>query len=242
MRLSVVIPTWNRKALLELSLRGLLRTEADRADFEVIVVDDASTDGTAEQLGAAFGDAVRVVRRTRGERRPCNPGFARNVGIRAAAGEWIAFMDDDVLHLHDVILGTLVQVADPAVWGCTGPWLEERDMDNATRVGFRGDPSEAARMPRHFWWVCRRNTLEHIGGFDERFTDYGAEDEDIWNRLRRLHVGDRRITGQMAVGLYASRRVEGGVWSKEQNALQHRMAKEGPGVVRNDGVEWGKAE
>ena len=86
---SVVVPTYNRAALLLQVLRSLAaqRTEAP---FEIIVVDNGSTDGT-RQVAAAF-PGVRYVRETR-------PGSsaARNAGIAASRGEVIAFLDDDVV-------------------------------------------------------------------------------------------------------------------------------------------------
>jgi len=88
MRLSVVIPTWNGRKLLHLPLDSL-RAQTHR-DFEVILVDDASTDGTAEFVASSWPE-VRLVRLE------ANRGFpgAVNAGIRAATGEAVALLNND---------------------------------------------------------------------------------------------------------------------------------------------------
>ncbi len=89
MRVSVVIPTWNRAGLL-LEALGSVFAQTRPAD-EVIVVDDGSTDDTVARL-EALGDRVRLVRRRRG-----GAAAARNAGVRAATGDWLAFLDSDDL-------------------------------------------------------------------------------------------------------------------------------------------------
>ena len=86
---SVVIPTYNRAPLLGRSIRSVLGQSY--GDFEVVVIDDGSTDGTAEVV-AAFGDPrVRYVALARNK----GAGAARNVGVRTARGKFLAFQDSD---------------------------------------------------------------------------------------------------------------------------------------------------
>ena len=87
--LSVVIPTWNRAQLVREAIASALVQRDD--EVEVIVVDDASTDATAELLEREFGDCIRVLRLD--HRR--GPGGARNAGARLARGEFVAFLDSD---------------------------------------------------------------------------------------------------------------------------------------------------
>ena len=92
--ISVVIPTYNRKALTVEAVRSVLAQTHE--DFEVIVVDDGSTDGTQEAIQEAFGDEprLRYVRKENG-----GTASARNRGTREARGRLIAFLDSDDLWL-----------------------------------------------------------------------------------------------------------------------------------------------
>jgi hypothetical protein len=88
-KFSIVIPTYNRLSLLQRTLASVRRQS--HADFEIIVVDDGSTDATREWL-ASHGGSLRVF-----EQPNRGPGAARNVGARAARGEYVAFLDSDDL-------------------------------------------------------------------------------------------------------------------------------------------------
>jgi hypothetical protein len=92
---SVIVPTRNRSALLSQTLRSVLWQRG--VDFEVIVVDEASTDDTLEVI-AGFADArIRVIRNDS----PTGVAAARNRGAADARGEWLAFVDDDDLWAPD---------------------------------------------------------------------------------------------------------------------------------------------
>ena len=105
---TVVIPTRNRSALVGRCLRAALAQEGVR--FEVIVVDDASTDATAEVVAAHDDARVRLI--SLDERHGVSR--ARNIGIAHASGEWLAFLDDDDL------------------WA---PWKLRRQLDAAHEQG-----------------------------------------------------------------------------------------------------------
>jgi len=86
---SVIIPTYNRAHLLGRSIQSVL--EQTYRNIEVIVVDDASTDDTQEILGSIKDNRVRYIRHNRNR----GQAAARNTGIRASIGKYIAFQDSD---------------------------------------------------------------------------------------------------------------------------------------------------
>lgn len=90
---SVVIPTWNRRTLVGEAIESTL--DQAGVEVEVIVVDDGSTDGTAEMLVDRFGSRIVLVRLASRQ----GPARARNAGLERASGEWIGFLDSDDLWL-----------------------------------------------------------------------------------------------------------------------------------------------
>lgn len=101
LRISAVIPAYNAELYLRRSVDSALAQTFK--PLEIIVVDDGSTDATAE-IAKGYGDAIRYIRRENG-----GGAAARNTGIRAACGDWIAFLDvDDQWRSHH--LATAVKV------------------------------------------------------------------------------------------------------------------------------------
>jgi len=237
-RLSVVIPTFNRRSYVDLCVRSLLRTEAPPWQFEILVVDDGSVDGTAQHVRREFGHLnVRLIRRTVNIGRPNCPGLARNVGLRAARGKWIAFLDCDVVHCRDPI-AAMLKVDHNAHWRCWGTWMLETALVEGGTT-FRGGMNQL--IPAQMWWGTERENLVEIGGFDERFTVYGAEDLDIYARLGRQGLKIEHLPGQYAVGMFAPRNAgPRNVIDVAQNERQHKMWRDDQSIVRNQGVDWGR--
>ncbi|WP_196610543.1 glycosyltransferase family 2 protein, partial [Nitratidesulfovibrio oxamicus] len=199
---SVVIPTCNRLDILQRCLHCLERQTLPRDRFEVIVVDDASTDGTADFLA---GYHPPFTLRTIVMPRRGGPGKARNAGIRAARGDIVHFLNDDALiepnvlalhaTLHEALADTPVSVlgrfdfAPPftdTLWGYT---LQHGDLlfryPTFTHNGLHGHTS---------YYTCNistpRQQLVQAGLFDEAFTggQWGAEDMEFGMRLAALPV------------------------------------------------------
>src|SRR4051812_18673502 len=97
--ITVVIPTYNRKESLFVTLRALEKQTLGRDLFEVVIVSDGSTDGTRQAVEAAqFPFRVRVM-----EQPNSGPSTARNFGARAACGKVIVYLDDDIEPLPDFL-------------------------------------------------------------------------------------------------------------------------------------------
>ena len=91
--ITVVIPTYNRKEILRKCLAALFDQTLPKDDYEIVIVDDGSTDGTGEMVKAVAEDAPCGVRYFQQENR--GPAAARNAGIRNAKGQIILFAGDD---------------------------------------------------------------------------------------------------------------------------------------------------
>jgi glycosyltransferase involved in cell wall biosynthesis len=186
MDVSVVVPTRNRSALLSLALRSALYQQD--LDFEVIVVDEASSDDTPAVV-AALGDArVRYIR----HETPRGVSSARNHGATEAQGEWLAFLDDDDLWAPDKLTRQL-QAARTAgrEWAYTG----SVNISEHGRILYGRPPlppeASAAALRRYNAIpgggsnvVVRRATWLRAGPFDTRLRN--TEDWEMWIRLAHL--------------------------------------------------------
>lgn len=191
MNVSVVICTYNRAEGLRDTLNCLRRQRFD--GFEVVVVNGPSTDHTEDVL-ADFTD-VRVVRNPL-----ANLAVSRNLGIRAAAGDVVAFIDDDALPEYDWLTQAMSAFDDPEVGGVGGIVLDHTGMElqykysAANRLGesrFSDDqPFDAWCVPGSWEFpylqgtnaLFRRSVLAQVGMFDETF-DFYLDETDLCCRI-----------------------------------------------------------
>ena len=192
---SVVIPTHNRAELLPALLDALLAQQVHGIKYEILVVDNASTDATAATVAAHAHPVIRYFYEPR--RGASN---ARNTGVQHAAGDLIAFLDDDLLPAADwlpSITGTMS--AHPEV-DCVGGRIEprwpERPPHWLTPANYgplalqhgrgAGRPLSATNASGCLVganFICRSDVLRDVGGFSPAF--YRDEDREFNLRLWR---------------------------------------------------------
>ncbi len=197
--ISVVIPTWNGRALLDAALQSLERQTWK--NFEIVVVDNGSTDGTREMLAARFPAVVQV-------RFPENRGFAVavNAGVRAARGRYVALLNNDA-EAESGWLEALVGVLEgrPEVGAVASKMVSAARPDVIDSAGGamglfahdigRGEP-DAPPFDRGREILCacggaaayRRELFEAVGLFDETFF---AWFEDVELGIRAQLAGFR---------------------------------------------------
>ena len=182
--ISVVIPTRNRWAVLSRrALPGALLQEG--VSHEVVVVDDGSTDETTVGLRALTDERVRVVR----NEMPGGAAQARNVGLDAARGTYVAFLDDDdfwapqKLRLQlDAVRATGADFAYAGVVTLDESGVVLHVSAPPDPGNLRVDVIERGGIPAGSSNVLSRSELiREIGGFDESFRN--MEDWDLWIRL-----------------------------------------------------------
>ncbi len=184
-KVSILIPTYNRWPLLEEAIGSVLAQS--EADWELIIVDDGSTDETVARLKEIDDNRITLL-----EHPHCgNPGQLRNFGARHARANYLAFLDSDDLFEPDKLerqLGAL----ENAAWS----WTESsRRLGDAKRRGEFGEGANGADLAiglmRHERAISTptvmisRKVFEVVGGFDEVL--FNCEDFDLWIRLA-LHA------------------------------------------------------
>ena len=196
---SIIIPVWNKRELTEQCVSELARVTSG-ISYEVIIVDNHSTDGTADFLEQLSGD-IQIIRNSE------NLGFAKacNQGARAARGRFLIFLNNDTIPLSHWLTALVAEVTSHPEVGIVGSkLLYEDDTIQHAGVVF----SREALMPYHPYrrvhrdhpavnrrrifqsvtaacMLIRREIFEAEGGFDETFQN-GFEDVDLC-----LKVGDK---------------------------------------------------
>ncbi|MCM3879695.1 MAG: glycosyltransferase [Vicinamibacterales bacterium] len=191
---SVVVPTYNCEKYLSAALDRVL--SQDYAPFEVVVVDDGSTDHTLDVL-ATYENRVRVFRQSnRG------PAAARNVAVREARGEFLAFVDGDDLWLPGKLSAQMAYLEknpeSKVVYGSWYEWYPDKDGSFPEQIFEIGDESLALEEANSGWVyskllmdsiihiisaVIDRSVYDAVNGFDESLES--GSDYDFWLRVSR---------------------------------------------------------
>lgn len=179
--IAVVVPTHRRPASLP-RLVSALDAQSDAGAVEVLVVDDGSGDETLSVLGrlaAERRDRLRVL--TTSRRR--GPAAARNLGWQATTAPIVAFTDDDCLPRP----GWLCALRDAIEAGCDlaqGCTLPDPTVDHRTTFSRTMEVRQADGLFQTCNVAYRRDLLERLGGFDERFRHPYGEDVDLgWRAI-----------------------------------------------------------
>lgn len=190
---SVIIPTYNRANLLPRALKSVLSQTYQ--PLEVIVVDDASQDNTSEVV-EGFGEGTfRYIRHEENK----GGSAARNTGIRAARGKFIAFLDSDDAWTPNKLERTLEVFASDPECGVVysahriirGSGTTEAHRANNPEGWIRAELLKSAVVGTTSAVVVRRNCFARAGLFDESLPS--CQDWDMWIRIAE-HCKFRRIS------------------------------------------------
>lgn len=184
-RISVIIPTYNRANTVGRAIQSVLSQTYQ--DFEIIVIDDGSTDNTEEVIRSFHDSRIRYIRHKKNR----GGSAARNTGIHAARGEYIAFLDSDDEWLPQKLEKQInVMKKSPETWVgvCTGFWLIEEEREKREHIPTVVDDLFHRLLADCFLragstLLVLRSILNKIGGFDENLPRH--QDWDLLLRLSK---------------------------------------------------------
>jgi len=199
-KVSVVVPTLNRRRDLKKCLQSIFMQ--DYCDFEVIVVDNGSSDGTLKMLAEQF-PKVRIIKNARN----LGAAEAKNQGVSAARGEFVWFLDSDSQAKSGECMRNMVRILEEhADVGSVGGESHEGVGPVALNVGANGrtvlTPVEKPSMLECGYlatcnMMCRKKLLKEVGGFDSRYF-YLAEDKEVGFRIRCMGLRNVMDEGTLA--------------------------------------------
>jgi len=196
---SIVIPTHNRKEKLERLIKSILDSNYPKDKLEIIVVDDASTDGTCEHIKKRFPQ-VKVIRNDEEKLL----AESRNIGVRASSGKYIFIIDDDNVvdkntirelvefmekHPKVGVAGPIMYfLGDPKRIWCAG--VKRNYWTTTTLIGFNTrdneqfkEPYESEDFPNAF--MVRREVFEKVGLFNSKLFPIHYDEADFCQRARK---------------------------------------------------------
>lgn len=189
------MPAYNARPFIEDAIRSVLNQ--DYPNIELVLVDDGSIDGTPE-AAEQFGSRVKVLRQ-----KNAGPATARNRGIAAARGDFIAFLDADDVWLPGKVSLQVQYLQDHptvgVVFGGFLRWYSQADRSFSAAPAPVNLDSQVRLVPEHSGWIykdilldsviciitamIRRSVIETVGNFDESLKT--GEDYDFWLRVSR---------------------------------------------------------
>jgi glycosyltransferase involved in cell wall biosynthesis len=189
---SVIIPSYNRERLIIKSVNSVLNQTF--TDYEILIIDDASTDNTKEVIDNLKLENIRYFRLEK------NGGqcIARNFGIKQAKGDYIAFLDSDDEWLpRKLELQVKCFEEGPDNLGCVYGFCYQTDViknetitvnENFHRGNIRNTLIEGFCPPTPSLFMVKKSALQDVSGFDEKLITF--VDLDIWIRLSEKYHFD----------------------------------------------------
>jgi len=236
-KVSIVIPTYNRAKLLKRAIHSVLNQTYQ--DYEIIIVDDGSTDNTEEVVRSFNDNKVIYIKHERNKGAPA----ARNTGIRAARGEYVAFQDSDDEWLPEKLekqikafktASTEIGIVYTGFWRIEGdkrtffpsPNITPKEgaiHDALLKGNFVGTPST----------LVKKECFEKAGMFDEKLPM--LEDWELWIRISKCYCF-KYIDEALAISYYNPGSVNEQGCLIEAQTLKLMLEKHFEDIKRNRGL------
>lgn len=236
-RVSVIVPAFNSQTTIARCLQALERQTLSQEHYEVIVVDDGSTDDTRGRV-QSYAQTRLLTQRHAG------PAAARNLGAQHARGEIVLFTDADCEPAPDWLEQMLAPFADAQVAGVKGVYLTHQQAIVARFVQVEYE-TRYERMARHmarsgridfidtYAAGYRRNVFLDSGGFDTAFTTASVEDQELSFRIARQ--GHRLVFAPHAIVYHWGHAATISAYARKKFKIGYHKVKV---LTRHTGKTW----
>jgi len=183
---SIVVPVYNSEKTIEKTINALL-SQKTRKNYEIIVVDDGSTDSTPKILARYKKQGIKVIRQ-----KNKGPAAARNTGWKNAKAKIVAFIDSDCRPVSNWLEAMAKPFSDKNVGAVGGTYRTENKYSLLARYVGLDIEMRHSRFKREiegtgsFSIAFKKNLLKKTGGFDETYRKPTAEDFDLCFSIRKL--------------------------------------------------------
>lgn len=244
---SVIVPTHNRAHLLPRAIQSVLNQTF--SDFELIVVDDASRDSTAEVIKSSQDDRLIYTRR----KESGGAAAARNSGIVKARGEYISFLDDDDEYLPEFLEKTF-QVFNPASQSVGFTWCGVRkvkdtssgeilikeicwEKESCQQTDRQANQKNYLKTASGYGLTIRKQCFQTVGLFDETLRAF--EDTDFLIRLGK-HF-DYAIIPQVLIKLHVHKGSQLTDVTPQKAEAYERYFNKNIDFIKSDALRWMRA-
>jgi cellulose synthase/poly-beta-1,6-N-acetylglucosamine synthase-like glycosyltransferase len=182
-----VVPAYNSQKTISDCINALLDQNFPKNRYEIIIVDDGSTDKTP-QIVKTFPVRLTLQKRA-------GPSAARNLGTKIAKGEIVAFTDSDCVPRPDWLSKLVNDFSNPSVAGVGGTYETKNTCSRLARIIGYEIACRHRSMPKFvdflgsFNCAYRKEVLEKVGGFDTSYLAASGEDNDLSYRVHELGLG-----------------------------------------------------
>ncbi len=208
-KLSVIIPTYNKADLLQQTLDALSKQNLDVSQWQLVVVNDGSTDNTDEIL-KTFSDIWKGNIELIKPEANLGRAKARNLGAESASGDYLLFLDDDIVAPVNLLSSHMLKLDAVGGFGVIGTIVTSADLVDAPHfyyIDSRGVAKIKAGFVPGKYLVTQncsmpRKLFIKVGGFDEKFTAYGFEDMDLGIKLCNAGLKFRLLDGPVPIHVH----------------------------------------
>jgi len=226
MRLSVIIPTFNRRRTLAFCLHRLELQSLPATDFEVLVGDDGSSDGTLEMLRAIATPFKLTISQTGSPPGVNGVTRAMNLGLEKASGEYVFFLDNDMLLKRNALEEVLMTLEEWKARGedvlVRGWWKDSRiirrfqmdsydyrhdvEKNEKLRALLEQKDDLPVEMVHAAQMGLRRDLAQHVGGLPADNTEYGFDKQKEFQHRLKDRLGMRFVFNPEVFGLHGPMR------------------------------------